>query len=298
MGIEAVFYVGRIVKTGFTQEGLISTLFDPSPFNDRNNIWNISNMSQENINGLVCYFGKLSKAKPDAMVTVMSQDYKQEIQKKEPDLVIASSEFVYIPDYSGVSFHSIPGQIEPQKFKKIFSAIIEKSFQNFFVECGINLIDDLENFYKKLNKFDTISKISAVVKPPNPLFGKMWKDLKKYLEERNASELHMREQNKDSTLKTDIKELIELILSENKDKIEEYLRSHSLSLMDLMILMSLDGYGTGRIEGKTNGKFTFIKIHEKLLHFSLLKDQISNWEICNKTSEIFKRISNERYMEH
>jgi hypothetical protein len=298
MGLENIFYIGRLVKTGFTQEEFISTLFDSKPFNDRNNIWNISNMSQENINGLICYFGKLSKAKPDAMVTVMSQDYKQEIEKEEPDLVIASSEFIYIPDYSGLSFHSIPGQIEPRKFIKVFSAIVERNFQNFFVECKINLIDDLENFFKKLNKFDIISKISAVVKPPNPLFGKMWIDLKKYLEERNATELRMQEQGKDSTLKTDIKELIELILAGNREKIEEYLKTHRLSFMDLMILMSLDGYGTGRIDGKTNSRKVFIKTHENLLHFSLLKDQISNAEICNKTNEILKGISNERYMEH
>jgi hypothetical protein len=298
MGIEAVFYIGRLVKTGFTQEEFISTLFDSKPFNDRNNIWNISNMIQENINDLVCYFGKLSKAKPDAMVTVMSQNYKQEIKKEEPDMVIASSEFIYIPDYSGIAFHSIPGQIEPRKFKQIFSAIIERSFQNFFVECKINLIDDLETFFKKLNKFDRISKISATVKPPNPLFGKLWIDLKKYLEERNATELRMQEQSKGSALKTDIKELIELILAGNKEKIEEYLKNHRLSLMDLMILMSLDGYGTGRIAGESNSKYIFIKTHENLLHFSLLKDKISNTEIFEKTNEILKGISNERHMGH
>ena len=298
MGTETIFYIGRIVKVGITEEEFVSILFDPKPFNDRNNIWNISNMSQENIDGIMCYFGNLSKAKPDDMVTVMSHDYKQEIEKEEPDLVLSSSEFIYIPDYSGISFHSIPSQIEPRKFKQVFSAIIEKSLQNFFVECKINLIDDLESFYKKLNKFDVISRITAVVNPPNPLFGKMWVDLKKYLEERKATELRMQEQNKDSTLKTDIKELVELVLAKDDKKVEEYLKNHRLSLMDLMILMSLDGYGTGRIDGKTKGNFLSIKTHENLLHFSLEKSKISNTEIFNKTNEILKRISNERHMEH
>jgi hypothetical protein len=298
MGKEAIFYIGRIVKIGFTQEDFISTLFDSKPFDDRNNIWNISNMSKEETNGIVYYFGKLGKANPDAKVTIMSQGYKQQIEKEEPDLVIASSEFVYVPDYSGIAFHSIPGKIEPKKFKKVFSEIIERSFQNFFVECQINLIDDLESFYRKLNKFESISRIMATVNPPNPLFGKFWEDLKNYLAERNASELRMQEQSKDSTLKTDVKELIQLILEGNNDKIEKYLKEHKLSHMDLMVLMALDGYGKGRIDGNTKSGCTFIKTHESLLHFSLPKDQILVTEVFTKTNEVLKGISDERYMEH
>jgi hypothetical protein len=296
---EAVFYIGRVVKTGFSQEEFIEKLFDPSPYDDRKNVWNIVNMLGYENNGRKYYFGKLNKANPDATVSVMTEDYKQEIEKEEPNMIIASSEFIYIPDYSGIAFHSIPNHIESKKFISVFCAIIEKSLKNFFVECKINLINDIESFYKKLNDFEMISKMKAVVNPPNPLFGKLWESLKTYLEERNATELRIQEWNKDGILKTQIKELIQLILKGNKEEIEKYIQTHPLlSTLDLSILMSLDGYGTGRIDGKAKGQHVFIKTHEQAIHFSMIKEQLTEISVYEKTEEIFLRISNERYMEH
>jgi hypothetical protein len=128
---EAVFYIGRVVKTGFSQEDFINIIFNSEPLNDGINAWNIVNTTMFENNGRKYYYGKVIKAKPDAIVRVMSSDYKQEIEKEEPDMVIASSEFVYIPDYSGISFHSIPNHIEPQKFIRKFCDIVDKNLGGF-----------------------------------------------------------------------------------------------------------------------------------------------------------------------
>jgi hypothetical protein len=183
---EAVFYLGRIVKTGFSQEEFINIIFNSKPFNDGINAWNIVNTATFEDNGRKYYYGELIKAKPDATVKVMSSDYKQAIEKEESDMLIASSEFVYIPEYSGISFHSIPNHIEPKKFIRKFCDIVEKNLGNFFVECQIRLLDDLENFYKRLDGFDSITRMKATVNPPNPLFGKLWESLKKYLEKKKG----------------------------------------------------------------------------------------------------------------
>ena len=295
---EAVFYIGRISKIGFDQDKFIETIFDPKPLKDNNTntMWNIVNVAKEEGN-ISYYSGKLNKVKPDATITVMTKNYKEEIEKEEPDMVLNSSEFIYIPQYSGIAFHSIPNYIEPKRFISIFSRIIENSLGNFFVDCKINLLDDLDSFFKKLNSFSSISTMKATVNPPNPLFGRFWESLKEYLKKRNATELQIKEINKDKNLKTAIKELIMLILNKDEKEIELYLKSNDISLLDSAILMSLDGYGNGRIDGYIKNQYIFIKTHEKVMHFSL-DCEFSNKEIFDKANEIFQRISNERYMEH
>jgi hypothetical protein len=295
---EAVFYLGRVVKTGFSQEEFINVIFNSEPFNDGINAWNIVNTAAFENNGRKYYYGALIKAKPDATVKVMSSDYKQAIEKEEPDMLIASSEFVYIPEYSGISFHSIPNHIEPKKFIRKFCDIVEKNLGGFFVECQIRLLDDLENFYKQLDGFDSITKMKATVNPPNPLFGKLWESLKKYLEKRKATELRIQELSKNGSLSTQIKELIRLILKGDKSEIEKYVHEHNLSDLDLALLMSLDGYGTGRIDGTVKGEYKFIKTHEKIIHFSVIKDQLTEAVVYSKTETKFKGITDERYMEH
>jgi hypothetical protein len=295
---EAVFYLGRIVKTGFTQEEFIDVILNSDPINDNTNAWNIVNTATFENNGRRYYYGELIKAKPDATVRVMSSNYKEVIEKEEPDMAIASSEFVYIPDYSGISFHSIPNHIEPAKFIRKFCDIVEKNLGNFFVECQIRLLDDLESFYKRLDSFDSIIKMKATVNPPNPLYGKLWESLKKYLEERKATELRLQEWNKNGPLNTRIKELIHLIIKGDKKEIEKYIQEHSLSDLDLALLMSLDGYGSGRIDGKKQSEYVFIKTHERTMHFSVIKDQLTESVIYSKTETILQRITDERYMEH
>jgi hypothetical protein len=247
--------------------------------------------------GIKYYFGKLSKAKPDATVKIMTQDYKVEIEKDEPDMLICSSEFVYIPKYSGIAFHSLPNNIEPKTFIKIFKKIIENTLGDFFVECTINLIDDLITFIKKLKQFDSISAIKVAVNPPNPLFGRFWEPLKNYLQERNAEEVLIKESNKHKGLISKLLELIEILLRNDEKEITQYLAENKISLTDAGILMSMDGYGNGRIDGRAEGQHIFIKTHEKAIHFTVQKE-INKEDVFMKADTYFKRINDERHMEH
>jgi hypothetical protein len=285
------------VKSGFDQGQFLGALNEPKPFFDGSNTWNIVAVETLPFENTSFIFGKLSKIKPDATVKVMTQNYSKEIEKDEPDMVISSSEFVYIPDYSGIAFHSIPNHIEPKKFVQIFTRIIEDSLGAFFVQCELNLIDDLTSFLKKLDSIQEINRIKISVNPPNPLYGKFWKSLKEYLEGRNAEELTMVESSKKKNLRTRIKELLALLVEGNEEKIDEYIKQNQSSLLDLGILMSLDGYGSGRIDGTTNGKHEFVKTHEKILHFSLPPDPEAE-DIFQAAEKVLRRISDERYMGH
>jgi hypothetical protein len=293
---KAVFYIGRVVKIGISQDEFIKTMLNSRPYDDGIFKWNIVNVQENEIDNTQYYCGKLNKAKPDAMVKVMVDEYKTEIEKEEPDLIVCSSEFIYIPKYSGIAFHSIPCQIEPRKFIKIFKEIIENTHEYFFVECSINLIDDLETFVKKLKRFDTLTVIKASVNPPNPMFGRFWESLKKYLQERNAEEVSIKEANRHGALSSNILDILELLLIGDEQKINQYLKNRPISPADAAILMSMDGYGTGRIDGKVDGQNTFIKTHERTIHITASQDDIE--EIFLKTNAQLKRIKDERHMEH
>jgi hypothetical protein len=294
---EAVFYVGRVIKTGFDNNEFIETLANSKPFYYNEIVWSIIEVEQLTIDNSVFIKGELSKAKPDAKVTVLNTELSKKEEKEEPRLVQGISEFVYIPEYSGIAFRSIPNQIEPKTFIKIFAKIIENSLGNFFVECEIKMLDDLKSFYDRLSMMDHIETIKARVKPPNPLFGKLWESLKKYLLERKLDELQLKEIAKKKGINTKIKELIRLILDGDEIKIEEYISKNQISVTDLALLMSLDGYGDGRLDGKQGQKYFFIKTHEKIVHFSLPTEHDFS-SIYNEAVFVLKEISDERYMEH
>jgi len=295
----AVFYIGRVNKIGFDANRFIEALFAPIPLDDKksNCIWNIVNVGKEDDTNCSYYFGKLNKANPNAKVIVMTKNYTEEMEKEEPDMVLCSSEFVYIPQYSGIVFRSIPSYIEPKRFVSVFDRIIENTLGNFFVDCQINLLDDLDSFFKKLNSFSAFSTVKVTVNPPNPLYGRFWKSLKEYLKKRNATELQIKETNENYNLKTLIQELIKVLLKNDKNEIEQFLKLNDISLLDAAILMSLDGYGNARIDGQVNGQHAFIKTHEKLMHFSL-EQGFTAKEVFEKANEVFQRINNERHMEH
>lgn len=294
---EAVYYVGRVVKTGFTTDQFINALFEPKPYLIENDIWTISDCEKFDDTKYLYYRAELNRAKPETQLTVLSDNMTRKIEKDEPRVVIGTSEFIYIPEYSGIAFRSIPIHIEPKAFMKYFQRIIEDTLGILFVECEIQMIDNIQGFMDKLKTIDKITSIKTRVKPPNPLFGELWESLKNYLESRKTEELHFKEISKNNGLLTDIKYLIRLILEGNKEKIDEFLKTHVLSAVDLSVLMSLDGYGEGRIDGFTNDKHVFIKTHEKLIHFSL-PDQHETSQVYDEASQILLEVNNERYLKH
>lgn len=294
---EAIFYVGRLVKIGFAIDNFIDALLDSLPYSEEDEIWSIVKVEKNYREGIDYYSGKLNKAKPDTKYTVLSNDLKSEEDRIEQNMVVASSSFIYIPEFSGIVFHSIANQIEPKKFIKKFSRIIESTLGNVLAACEINLIDDLTEFYKRINEFSFISIIKTTVQPPNPLFGRFWEPLKNYLSERQVEEYQQKEISKKKGLKCDIAFLLKLLIEGNEDKINDYLKTHTPTLSDLAILMSLDGYGDGRIDGMVNGRHVFIKTHERALHFSL-PSTFTNDLVFDDSYKIYKEINNERYMEH
>ena len=122
-----------------------------------------------------------------------------EVIQKQTNLIIAKSLFIYLPEFSGIAFLKVSNQIEPDIFAKRFSEIVKESYQNFFMDCAIEMVTDLRSFSVKLSSLDGIYKISAKINPPNPLFGPLWKNLKNYLLMRNTEKMKIEEESPEKT---------------------------------------------------------------------------------------------------
>lgn len=227
---------------------------------------------------------------------VVDEASRSEKKRPEPNLLMASSPFLYIPEHSGIAFLSVSGHIEPQTFRRRFSQIVESAYSQFFVECDVDLIADLKTFAAKISALEGIFKIEARISPPNPLFGPLWKSLKDYLGQRNADKMTLIEDAPiKETLDTRLPELVRKTAEQFSVGVVDV--ESQISIGDTAILMSADGYGVGKIRGRLNGEVVVIKTSETAMTFSFPKEPDPS-AFFVYVLEIFDRIQRERHMEH
>ena len=129
-----------------------------------------------------------------------------------------------------------------------FSKIITDTFGGFFVACQIEPIAEYLRFIRKLKAVKRITKLDASVHPPNPLFGRLWDSLRKYLKERELRELSLKEQaRRDGMIKSTLLDVLKDIASAEKGDVSVH--SHDIPVGDAAVLMADDGYGRAKIEG-------------------------------------------------
>jgi hypothetical protein len=300
MDARGRYYLSRIIKLGqLNQDNLIRAMMKPASIVTGKYAWTLTDVRVFERNKKIMYvFGKLSKYNPEGSVRVVNEREKAETSVVEPNLIEASSPFIYIPEFSGLAYLHVWNRIERETFAKRFSRIIEESFENFFVECKIEPITDLRKFIEKLASIDTFTEISAKVHPPNPLFGRAWQNLREYLEKRQASELSLKEVGDEkkplnSHLETHVRGLVD-----QTDK-ERYFPSEPVDITDAAILMAVDGYGDGRIVGREREtrSTVILKVSEKHVSF-LFEADPSPDQLFEEAHKQFRKISNERIMDH
>ncbi len=297
MPAEGRYYIGRIIKTGaLTNQKIIKAIKEPVIVQSRKYAWTFTNpkiFESENKPNFV--YAKLTKYAPEGSINIVDINSHSEIIQPEPNLTKASSPFIYIPKYSGIVFLHIWIDVEYKTFIKIFSNLIIEKYQGFFVACNIELVSDLRKFYEKLSILESIEKLSAKVNPPNPLFGPLWEDLKKYLAKRNASQLKIDENcSEGQVLNSQLKDHIKGVLEQTPNKPYE---PDKVDIGDSAILMAIDGYGKGKIQGKQNNNKVVIRTTDTVKHFSYDKDPTPE-TLYEKALSIFEKINTERHMKH
>ncbi len=298
MANNVTYYMGRVAKGGLLDsEKLIHAVLNPKPTAWWGKGWSFFDATRYTIREIDFVFAKLSKFHPDGEVVISDPASKKEAIQMEPNLRIASSTFIYIPKYSGVVFTTQPNHINEHQFGYHFANIIANTYDDFFVDCTVNLISDLRTFAEKLSKLDGIYKIHAKVNPPNPLFGPLWKSLKEYIDSRNSDSMSVREHaGDDAPLNTELPLHVQNVV--NQTETEQYLPSKPLPIGDAAILMAADGYGEGLVQGRQQGQeMVTIKTSETNRNFTFGRDP-DPAALFEEASLIFDRIERERHMEH
>ena len=245
-------------------------------------------------------FGKLAKYSAEGHVTIVDPAKKSQLDALAPNLLMASSPFVYLPDYSGIAFLHVWNGIQEDLFAKRFCSLIEAAYQNFFVDCQVEPVADYRAFVEKLDNLDRITEMSAKVHPPNPLFGHLWGSLKDYIIHRNAGEISVREKKTDGEgIKTELRELMRELLAGPPDAplAAKPIESAQVDITDAAMLMAADGYGHGKVIGEQKGEEVIIRTsdtHKSFLHAK----EPDPAELAKAAAKLFKAISNERHMEH
>ncbi|RLD03644.1 MAG: hypothetical protein DRI32_07070 [Chloroflexi bacterium] len=296
------YYLSRIIKAGqLNKETLLGAISNSATVLVGKYAWTITDVKFfERDNQVVYAFGKLSKYSLEGTVKIVGKQGKKKIETDlvQPNLIEASSPFVYIPEFSGIAYLHVWNKIEREVFARRFSTIIEANFDNFFVECKIEPITDLHKFVERLMSIESFIEISAKVRPPNPLFGRVWENLKEYLEHRQATEMSVKERGDENyPLNSNLLKHIQGLTSQSEEK--RYTPNDPVDITDAAILMATDGYGDGKIIGieKETQTTITLKISEKHINFLFGREPHPD-DLFENAYKQFKRISNERNMEH
>lgn len=288
------YYLGRVIKLGqLNQELFINTITKSPIVNIGKFAWAITDVIDKRNDVSPYIFGHLSKFATDGQVKKVDTGERSQIDEVAKNLLIASSPFVYLPQYSGIAYLHVWNQIQEDVFPRRFKSIIEAAFDNIFVECSIKPISDYGTFIAKLREIDQFVEISATVHPPNPLFGRLWESLKDYVDKRNASELSVKETStKRDGIDTNIINLMDGI-----QKNPQFSPKYTPDITDSALLMATDGYGRGKVIGEHNGEERIIKTSDTKKSFLNDKEPVIH-DLATKATKQFELINRERDMKH
>ncbi len=289
------YYLGRVIKLGLLdQKKLMDAIAEASTLYIGKFAWTITDVvDKRNDSELPFVFGKLSKFAKEGHVLVIDINSRSQKDATAENLLISSAPFIYLPQYSGIAYLHVWNGIEEEVFSRRFKSIIEATYKSFFVDCNIEPVADYRAFSAKLRELDLISEIYAKVYPPNPLFGRLWGSLKEYLNKRNATELISQESNKNGKgINTNVPDLMENILQNPK-----FESTTQPDITDAALLMAADGYGHGKVIGKTKGSDVVIRTSETQKSFLFAKEPLPD-ALARESSFHFSRISKERDMGH
>ena len=288
------YYLARVIKLGeLNQEKLLNAISNAPTVAVGQYEWAITDVVDNRSATDSYVFGNLAKYSRQGEVRIVDEPAKRQFQAQALNLLEASAPFVCLPKFSGLAFLHHWNGIQEDVFPKRFKSIIEAAHDNFFVDCTVEPVVDYRAFLEKLKSLDRIVELSAKVHPPNPLFGRLWGSLDKYVKRRQAEEISVREiTNKPQGLSTQLIALIENILKNPKFEPTE-----EPDITDAALLMAADGYGSGKAIGTEDGHEVVVKTSDSQKSF-LFEKKPDPHALAVAAQRLFERVSVERNMKH
>ena len=288
------YYMARVIKLGeLNQAKLLDAIIEAPVIAIGQFEWTITDVIDKRGANAPFVFGNLVKYSKEGRVRIVDEPAKQQFEARAANLLEASAPFVYLPQFSGLAFLHVWNGIEADVFPRRFKAIIEAAYDSFFVDCTIEPVADYRAFLEKLRSLDRITELSAKVHPPNPLFGRLWGSLDKYVKKRKADEVAVRESTQNEKgLSTQLLVLIQNILNN-----PQYEPIHEPDITDAAMLMAADGYGTGKAVGTEGEHEVIVRTSESQKSFLFEKEPQPEL-LATATRTHFERVSKERDMRH
>ena len=284
------FYIYRLNKIGrFHEEpDLLFQAFRESPGLTEDRFgWTII----EQITQPGYIYGKLCKYALIGSTQTLDLNGKSIRTTPTQNQIKAVSEYLYIPTYSGIAFHPIYPDIPQSVFVKKFPQVLMSLPNLLMARLEIEAISDIRIFSARIRGLTDISKIHALVRPPNPSFSPLWEEIKEYLKKRRVSQLEITEETSGQSINSKIPELVTQIFDENQRDIPP------AELADAALLMAADGYGEGYVDGRKGSKKERVWTSHAQINFKI-RSQAEHGEIFEAAESILQKASNERRMMH
>lgn len=299
---QAKYFLGRVIKLGdITSEQIALAVSEPVPFRLNDFHYTFTEVRPfVGASGLRFIYAKLAKYRPLGAIEVVEPEEHSERTAEVTNLLVASSPFVYLPEFSGIAYQHIWNRLEREQFEKTFGAMVTEKFSGFFRNVSVEPIADLRTFVQNISRLDRITKIDATVHPPNPLFGPAWESLRDYLRRRNLEELNVKEDAASSEgIRTNIPQLAAAVLEHGDDLGREAARviGEQSGVGDAAVLMAADGYGKAKVQGTRGERRVVVRTQESQIHFSFDKDPEPE-SLYAEARAVLERINDDRYLDH
>ena len=188
------------------------------------------------------------------------------------NLIVAKSRFFLHLKSGLIIFNPKSNHIPINAFIEIFKEVFESSYQKFFVNVDIQLIEDRIEVFETLRKFDRISKISFYLHPSNPRNSDLWKSVDDRLKSIGVGTY------REELIAKDDSEGLRIIEDENTEA---------------KIYMAEDGYGEAQVTGRINGEEKTISTKDNPISINVPSDLDKKENILEilkvKIKEIFDR---------
>lgn len=300
---RATYYFGRVIKLGtITPSSLLLAFREPPNVRVGDFVYTITNAVFAGPPEVPSYvYATLTKYTPEGAIAVVEPSAHREAIADVQNLVVASSPFIYLPEFSGIAYQHVWNKLQREQFERAFSAIIEERHGRFFAQSFIEPISNLATFVSRISALSLITKIEATVHPPNPLFGRSWAGLREYMRARRTSEVHVREiALPEQSLQTSVPQIAATLQDASNAEATrtlEPLGNYDSMFADAAVLMAADGYGKARIEGQTGGRKVIVRTLDSQVS-AQVEREIEPDLLYEIVRPIFSRISEDRYMEH
>lgn len=273
MARKGRFYFSRIVKGGVIDKvGVQAAILNAESVESNRFAWTIVNTqpldtTSYNKKRHRYIGGELAKYDPDAVVPVVNEQTRKVVLQDEPNMARASSMFVYFPDHEIFLHHHVWNEIRDRDFQARMAQLIEAFFGGFFAECELHTVSDYTRFVGKLAALDTVTELSASVRPPNPLFSPFWSELKDYLSKRRLRRMKVTETAvAGNSVATDAPEIARRLTESGE------LPTTTAMIGDAALLMAADGYGRAEVTGQRDGREVTVSTRSNALQIKVSLD--------------------------